>query len=172
MLSAPQFEMLRNLTPAPNFSLQNHQNQACSLAELRGNAPLVLLFFRGAFCATARRDLLSYSDICGRIEGLNARLVAVSVDSPDELMRLRETLELQFPLLSDADFSVSRQYGVYLSDETDAGPQPHGEPAVFVLDGQGRLVFSQIQSGPKGAASANETLLMLLYMAQNGGNYW
>ncbi len=164
--------MLRNLSPAPDFALPDSQNQRQSLVQIRGASPLVLLFFRGAFCATARRDLLAYGDIAERIRALGAEIVAISVDEPAVLTELRAKLELPFELLSDADFAVSRLYGIYESDEIEAGPQPHGEPAVFVLDGQGHLIFSQIQSGPKGAAPANEILLMLLYMANHGGAYW
>ena len=164
--------MLRNLSFPPDFSLPDDQNQLRTLDELRSEKPLVVLFFRGAFCATSRRDLLAYGDIFERIEKLGAGLVAVSVDSSAELQRLRAKLDLKFPLLSDANFAVSARYGVYVSDETDAGPQPHGEPATFVLDARGRLIFSQIQSGPKAAASASEVLLMLLYMTQNDGEYW
>lgn len=164
--------MLRNLSFPPEFTLHDDCNEPRTLSQLRGDSPLALLFFRGAFCATARRDLLSWGDIYERIRGLGANLVAISVDAPSELATLKAGLQLPFSLLSDEDFAVSTRYGVYQSDEIEAGPQPHGEPATFVLDGQGRLLFSQIQSGPKGAAPANEVLLMLLYMAQHEGNYW
>lgn len=164
--------MLRNLSFSPAFALPDADEIVRSLDELRGDGLLVLLFFRGSFCATARRDLFAYSDVYERMRWLGTELVAVSVDAPDELRRLRASLGLEFPLLSDADFAVSRSYGIYASDEIEAGPQPHGEPGTFVLDAQGRLVFSQIQSGPKGAASPNEVLLMLLYMANNDGKYW
>ena len=143
-----------------------------TLDELRNDKPLVVLFHRGAFCATARRDLLAWSDIVERIEWLGAGLVAVSVDVPDELARLKQTLDLGFDLLSDADFSVSRAWGIYESDETDEGPQPHGEPGTFVLERDGKLAFSQLQSGPKGAANPNEILLMLLLMNRQDGFYW
>ena len=164
--------MLRNLSPAPDFALLDDAGQQRSLAELRAERALVIVFFRGAFCATTRRDLLAYGDICERLEMLGAGLVAISVDAPDELRRLRERLELPFTLLSDADFAVSRRYGVYESDERDAGPQPHGEPAVFVLDKDGRIVHWQLQSGPKGHAHADEILLILLWMAHHDGRYW
>jgi peroxiredoxin len=164
--------MLRNLQTPPVFSLPDDAGTLRSLDELHGEKALVLLFFRGAFCATARRDLLAYQDIYERIGWTGAELVAVSVDAPDELRQLREQLGLEFPLLSDANFRVSQQYGIYESDETDEGPQPHGEPGLFVLDARGRLIFSQIQTGPKGACPANEVLLMLLYMQQNGRKYW
>jgi len=166
------FLMFRNGTPAPPFSLFDSDERLRSLSEWTGEKPLVILFFRGAFCATSRRDLLAWGDIHERIEWLGAALIAISVDAPDELARLKENLELPFTLLSDADFAVSRTYGIYESDETDTGPQPHGEPATFVLDRAGNLAFSQLQSGPKGAAPANEVLLMLLLMHKQGGFYW
>lgn len=164
--------MFRNGTPAPPFSLRDSDNRLRSLSEWTGEKPLVLLFHRGAFCGTSRRDLLGWADIHERIEGLGADLIAISADAPAELARLKATLELPFTLLSDADFSVSRTYGIYESDERDAGPQPHGEPGTFVLDRLGRFAFSQLQSGPKGAANANEVLLMLLTMHKQGGFYW
>jgi len=164
--------LLRNNTLAPPFSLLDHAGRERTLAELSRERALVLLFFRGAFCVTARRDLLGWGDVHERIRWLGAELVAVSADPPRELSRLRDSLELPFMLLSDADFAVSRLYGIYESDEIEAGPQPHGEPGTFVLDARGRLLFSQLQSGPKGAAPANEILLMLLFMQQNGGRYW
>lgn len=164
--------MLRNLSLPPDFSLPDWQGQTRSLDEVRGDKTLVLVFFRGAFCATSRRDLLAFADVYERIGWLGAELCAISVDAPHELRRLRDTLDLPFPLLSDENFAVSTAYGIYASDETDAGPQPHGEPGTFVLDAQGRLVFSQLQSGPKGAASTGEIMLMLLWMQRNGGRYW
>lgn len=162
----------RNNTSAPPFSLRDHTGVTRSLHEIRGSNALVLLFFRGAFCATSRRDLLAWGDIHERIRWLGADIVAISVDEPSELSRLKERLELPFALLSDQDFSISELYGIYASDEIEAGPQPHGEPATFVLDDAGRIIYSQLQSGPKGAAPANEILLMLQFMRQHGGRYW
>ncbi len=164
--------MLRNGTAPPAFLLPDSDGRPRSLDELRAEKPLVVLFFRGAFCATARRDLLAWGDLYERIGWLGAGLVGVSVDAPDELARLRNTLQLPFDLLSDSDFSISRAWGIYESDETDAGPQPHGEPGTFVLDRKGNLAYSQPQSGPKGAASANEILLMLQLMNRQDGFYW
>ncbi len=164
--------MLRNGSRPPHFQLPDSTGVFRSLDELRREKPLVVLFHRGAFCATARRDLLAWGDIHERIECLGAGLVAISVDLPEEVARLKTKLELPFELLSDADFSVSRAWGIYQSDETEAGPQPHGEPGTFVLDRTGKLAFSQLQSGPKGAANANEILLMLLLMQRQDGFYW
>lgn len=164
--------MLRNLTPAPEFELLNENGYSRSLQQLRAGRPLVLFFFRGAFCPTSRRDLMNYANTYARIRDVGAHLVAISVDDSDTLRELKARLELPFHLLSDSDFSVSRKYGIYESDETDEGPQPHGEPAVYVLDVDGNIAYSQIQSGPKGHANPAEIALVLLYMQNNGGRYW
>jgi peroxiredoxin len=162
--------MLRNGTAAPEFSLTTHDGRQASLAELRGSAPFLLLFFRGAFCPTARMNLASYNNVAGRMRAIGCGLAAVSADAPETLSALHARLELEFPLLSDAGFVLSRQYGIYESDDGE-GPRPHGEPALFIIDVDGNVAYSQVMTGPKGLANPSEMALMLLYMTQNGGRY-
>lgn len=162
--------MLKNGSAAPDFTLTGHDGASIRLGALSGGKPLLLLFFRGAFCPTARRNLLSYNNVHGRIQSLGCGMAAVSADTPKTLAALHERLELEFPLLSDAGFEVSRRYGVYESDDGE-GPRPHGEPALFILDVDGKLAYSQIMTGPKGLADPAEMALVLLYMTQNGGRY-
>ena len=164
--------MLRNKTLTPDFSLPDENGTRCELAQLRAGKLLTLLFFRGAFCPTARRDLMAYANVYQRLRAMGGELVAISVDEPAALKQLKEQLQLPFRLLSDTGFSVSRRYGVHESDDTDEGPQPHGEPAVFLLDSDGKLAYSQLQSGPKGHANPAELALVVLYMANHNGRYW
>lgn len=162
--------MLRNHAPAPEFTLPDQFGAPRSLDELRGDRPFLLLFYRGAFCPTARKDLLAYANVYGRIQAAGGEMAAISADDADTTRALRDRLELPFPILSDQDFAVSEGYGVYRSDDEE-GPQPHGEPALFIVDVDGRIAYSQIQTGPKGAASPSEMALVLFYMARNGGRY-
>ena len=164
--------MLRNKTPAPEFSLPDENGERWDLAKLRAGKLLALFFFRGAFCPTSTRDLLAYANVYERLRAMGGELVAISVDEPATLKQHKIRLQLPFHLLSDVDFSVSRRYSVYESDETDEGPQPHGEPAVFLLDAEGKIAHSQIQSGPKGHANPAEITLIVFYMAHNNGRYW
>jgi peroxiredoxin Q/BCP len=164
--------MLRNKTAAPSFTLRNEKGEEQTLDDLRGGRPLVLFFFRGAFCPTSARDLMAYGNVYRNLRAMGGAMAAISVDGSDELKSLKQRLKLPFPLLADTDFAVSRRYGVYESDETDEGPQPHGEPAVFVLDSDGHIAYSQLQSGPKGHASAPQIALIVFYMTQHGGKYW
>jgi peroxiredoxin len=164
--------MLRNQTPAPDFTLPDETGRDRSLAEMRAGKILVLLFLRFADCPTTRRDLLTYADVYGRIRSLGGEMVAITADTVEAHRALRECLQLPYSLLSDSGLHVSDRYHIYASDETDEGPQPHGEPAVFVIDIDGNMAYSQVSTGPKGIASPSEIALMLVYMSQNGGMYW
>ena len=162
--------MLRNQTSAPDFSLLDQDSHARSLAELRGDGPLLLFFYRGAFCQTSRAQLLNYADNYSRFRWLGAQVAAICVDPPETSRAMADDLEIQFSLLTDADFSVSQSYHIYQSDDGE-GPQPHGEPAVFIIDVDGNIAFSQVQTGPRASAPATELALVLLYMRENGGRY-
>ena len=161
--------MLANQTPAPEFSLLDQNGKERTLTELRGDQPLLLFYYRGAFCPTSHKQLTDYADIYSRFKPLGAQLVAVSVDDPEKSRQLADELKIEFPLLSDTDFKLAGDYGVYKSD--DEGPQPHGEPAIFIIDADGKIAYSQIQTGPKGSANPAELALVLLYMRDNGGRY-
>ncbi len=162
--------MLRNQTLAPEFSLLDQDGKQQTLTELRGDQPLLLFYYRGAFCPTTHKQLTDYADIYSRFKPLGAQLVAVSVDAPETSQKLADELKVEFPLLSDTEFSLAQDYGVYKSDDTE-GPQPHGEPAIFIIDSEGKIAYSQIQTGPKGSANPAELALVLLYMRDNGGKY-
>lgn len=163
--------MLRNMSPAPGFTLPNESGALVSLDHLRAGRPFLLLFSRFADCPTSRRDLLAYANIQDRLKLIDADMAVITADTPRNHLRIKYQLGLPFPLLSDVDFTVSDLYGVYRSDETDEGPQPHGEPAVFILDIDGRIAYGQWSTGPKGLANPTELALVLLYMSANEGHY-
>lgn len=164
--------MLRNKIPAPAFALPDENGQERSLESLRQGRPFLLLFSRFAACPTSRRDLMAYDNIHSRLQMVGCSMAAITADTVESHRRLHHALGLSFSLLADPGFAVSERYGVYRSDEVEEGPQPHGEPAVFILDVDGNIAYSQVCTGPKGVAGPSEMALMILYMCGNGGRYW
>lgn len=162
--------MLRNGTPAPDFVLRDDKNQETSLRQLHNGQVTLLHFFRGSFCPTSHRDLMNLSDVYERFAMLNAELVCLSADTPAQLAALRRKLGLKMPLLTDENYEIAPLYGVYESEDGE-GPARHAEPALFILDVNGNIAWSQIQSGPKGMASIGEIMLILIMMAANEGVY-
>jgi len=70
---------------------------------------------------------------------LNAEILAVSVEGRDIGQRVSDLLDLQYPVLSDADHQVTDQYGVYnlLGDSL-------ATPSVFLIDLDGIVSWEYV----------------------------
>lgn len=99
--------------------------------------PLVLLFFPLAFSSVCT------AEICGVVREwagwaeLEARVLAISVDSPFALARFAEETGAEFPLLSDFNKTVAASYGVLNRDYF--GMDGVANRAAFVIDGEGLI---------------------------------
>jgi peroxiredoxin len=97
---------------APGFSLPNATGGTVTLDGLLTEGPVVLTFYRGAwcpYCNIALRSLQQYHDA---IAARGARLVAVSPQIPDESLSLTEKHGLAFLVLSDVGSDTAKQYGL------------------------------------------------------------
>lgn len=82
----------------------------------------------------------------------------------------QEENNFPFPILADENFAVLHDYGVYLhDDETDPYEDEgkHGEPAVFLLDENGKLLYQQKQTSPFGRPDAKELRKIAAYIKKN-----
>ena len=89
---------------------------------------------------SVRDDLASYKD-------LNAQVLGISVDSPfaQEAMALKEGLN--FPLLSDFNKDVSKEYGVLYEDFI--GFAGVSKRSAFVISKDGIITFASSSDDPK-----------------------
>jgi peroxiredoxin len=97
---------------APDFALPDSFGNPVALAELRAAGPVVLTFYRGAWCPYCNLQLQAYQRILPQIQASGATLVAVSPQLPDHSLSLIEKHALGFPVLSDSGNQIARQYGL------------------------------------------------------------
>jgi peroxiredoxin len=100
--------------------------------------------------------LAEYRDRYDEIRAAGAEVVAISVDRADQSERLRRELELPFPILSDADRRVVREWNIF-------NPREHGgiaKPSVFVITTGREVLFSSIDSVHK-RVPASDVVRML-----------
>jgi len=78
-------------------------------------------------------------DDYGEFQALNAEILAVSVEEPEMGRYVSELLQLQYPVLADAERRAVDLYGVYnlLGDSL-------ATPSVFVIDQQGVIRWEYI----------------------------
>jgi peroxiredoxin len=121
---------------APDFTLTNQERQPVTLSQLRG-APVVLAFFPAAFSSVCQKELCTFRDSIARLNEARAQVFGVSVDTFFTLKAFHDQQKLTFPLLSDFNKQVIRDYGVY--NEDMIGLKGIARRAVFVID-QGGVV--------------------------------
>jgi peroxiredoxin len=119
---------------APDFTLTSHERQPVTLSRQRGR-PVVLAFFPAAFSSVCEKELCTFRDAMSRLNQVNGQVFGVSVDTFFTLKAFHDQQKLTFPLLSDFNKQVIRDYGVY--NEDMIGLKGIAKRAVFVLDKDG-----------------------------------
>ena len=124
--------MIARGTPAPDFSLPDHQGRQVSLADFSGRK-LVLVFYPLDFSPVCTDQLSIYQEVLPQITDQGATLLGISVDSTWAHRAFRERLGIEIPLLSDFEpkGQVIRRYGAYL-DEVG-----HGNRSLVLIDEDG-----------------------------------
>lgn len=113
---------------APDFELPNQDGDLVRLDDLEGQ-PTVLFFYPGDFTPICTREACSFRDNFEAFRELDATVLGISTDPPDEHARFREEYDLEFDLLSDEDGDVCQAYG--------ADGLLGTKRVTFVLDGRG-----------------------------------
>ncbi len=98
--------------PAPAFSLPGSDGKIYSLADFKGKSAVVLAWFPKAFTGGCTAECKSFAQEGNLLKGLNVAYFTASVDVPDYNKKFAESLSCDYPILSDADKSVAKAYGV------------------------------------------------------------
>jgi len=119
---------------APDFTLTNQDRQPVTLSGQRGK-PVVLAFFPAAFSSVCTKELCTFRDSMAKLGEAKAQVYGVSVDTFFTLKAFQDHEKLTFPLLSDFNKQVIRDYGVF--NEDMIGLKGIARRAVFVIDKEG-----------------------------------
>jgi peroxiredoxin Q/BCP len=97
---------------APAFSLKGSDGKTHSLADYKGKKAVVVAWFPKAFTKGCTAECKSFREKSSDMKALNVAYFTASVDTPEENKKFAESLDLDYPILSDPDKSVARAYGV------------------------------------------------------------
>jgi peroxiredoxin len=97
---------------APEFSLPNARGRMTRLSDLLRRGPVVLVFYRGAWCPYCNSQLHDLQERLAEFEELGASLVAISPQTPDNSLSLVQKHSLTFEVLSDVNSYVASDYGI------------------------------------------------------------
>lgn len=126
---------------APNFTLKDSDGNDVSLKDFKGG-PVVVLFFPLAFTGVCTKELCAVRDSIGVYNSLNAKVLAISVDSFFTLAQFKNQQNLNFPLLSDFNKEVSKAYGSYYDEFF--GMHGVSKRSAFIIDADQKIVYSEV----------------------------
>ena len=86
---------------APSFTLPSATGRVVTLAERLAEGPIVLTFYRGAWCPYCNLTLHALQEAHADIKARGAQLIAISPQIPDESLSLTEKHQLGFDVLSE-----------------------------------------------------------------------
>ncbi len=130
-------------TQAPDFTLRRKTPEGMidvTLSDHFGKDIVVLMFVPGAFTRVCTAQFCSLSNETEEIPG--AIVYGITVDSAycQEAWSIADGITI--PLISDFTHSVTKAYDVVL--ESLSGMGPASKRAVFVLDRDGVIIYTQV----------------------------
>jgi peroxiredoxin len=141
--NAPDFTLVTKTTDGP---------QLVKLSDEIGKSNIVLLFFPMAFTSVCTDELCAISSGIKDYEALDAKVFAISGDSPFAQEAWAQKEGISLPLLSDYEHSVAKDYGIaYEQFLPDANLIMGGvaKRSAFLIDKKGIVRFADVQDHPK-----------------------
>jgi len=127
---------------APTFTLVSSEKEEISLDNYK-DKNVVLLFFPLAFTSVCTTELCTMRDDMAKYDDMDAQILAVSVDSPFTLEKFKAEQNLNFPLLSDFNKEVSRNYDSLYEDFV-MGMKGVSKRSAFVIDKEGTVRYAEV----------------------------
>ncbi len=124
--------------PAPDFTLAADDGTRTSLKEHRGKK-VVLYFYPKDDTPGCTKEACSFRDNLARVTTKGAVLLGVSRDNTRSHVKFKEKFDLNFPLLSDDDGTVTEAYGVWKKKNLYGRVSMGIERTTFLIDEQGRI---------------------------------
>ena len=99
-------------TKAQPFELHDHNGKLVKSSDLLINGPLVICLFRGRWCPFCVGQLEAMNATYPEIQKSGASMIAISPQTIQQSYFMADQHKLRFPLLSDAENKVARQFGL------------------------------------------------------------
>lgn len=140
----------------PSVSLADQEGMMINLNAVVAMKPTVLVFYRGGWCPFCNKQLSALQEIQSFLDKKGYQIIAISTDSPENLRSTSKKNELGYKLLSDADLSVTKQFGLAfkaperyadLLEKFTGGKDTESllpVPSVFILNKAGVIKFEYI----------------------------
>lgn len=178
---------------APDFTLNNQAGESRRLRDYLANGPLVVTFYRGAWCPYCNLQLKEYDDRLEEITAAGATLVAITPEKPGALDILASTgapsevvdmavKQVAFDVLHDPGNAVAQSWGLVfelpeshrqllrsLSVDIEAlngdASWTFADPATYVIKPTGEIAWAFVPNNYRKRAEVEQILTALQRIA-------
>lgn len=150
----------------PDVNLVTVAGETIALKAEIAKKPTILVFYRGGWCPFCNVHLAELRLLQPDMDKMGYQMIAISTDAPEGLKNTVEKNQLSYSLLSDADLTAAKAFGLAFK-----APERYGEmlvktsggkntmkllpvPAVFIIDTQGVIKYEHINPNFKERVSA------------------
>lgn len=117
---------------APDFALSDPSGHTYRLSSYKGKSPVIVYFYPKANTAGCTIQACGIRDDWSKFKENNIPVFGISVDDKAEIKKFIDKYDLNFPLLSDKDKRVSKEYDVLNERGTD-------KRLTFIVDKEGKI---------------------------------
>ena len=132
---------------APDFTLENENNEKVSLADFKDKHHVLLIFVRGEWCPLCHIMLRTYMKESVQFREKNVFLLVVGPDPTGVNKKMAQDLKLDFHILSDPSLKVTHSYRLKIKAEHLMHADNYNEekevplPASFLIDKKGNIRY-------------------------------
>ena len=108
----------------------------------------LIVVYRGRHCPICSRYLAKLDGMAKRFTELDTEIIAVSADPRDRAEQAKAEWAIGFDIAYGLSLDAMRALGLYISAPTDGAPHPFPEPALFVVNPEGRAQIIEIANAP------------------------
>ena len=136
---AEEKAMLKEGDKAPDFKLQGSDGKEYSLKQFAGKQAVVIAWFPKAFTGGCTAECKNMKENGDAIRKYDVAYFTASVDDAPLNKKFAESLQVDYPILSDPDKKVAEAYGVVYTGRAVA------ERWTFYIDKEG--IIKEIDKG-------------------------
>lgn len=122
-----------------DFSLPCGDDQIFTLSEQQGHW-VVLYFYPKDDTKGCTQEALDFNTLIDKFKALHAKIIGISPDTPKSHTKFKAKYNLDFPLLSDEDKTVSNSFKVWVEKSLYGRKYMGIERSTFLIDPHGVVV--------------------------------
>ncbi len=128
-------DVLKPGDKAPDFSLQGSDGKTYKLSDFKGKKAVVLAWFPKAFTGGCTAECKSFRETGELLKKFDVAYFTASTDTPELNKKFAESLEADYPILSDPTRETAKAYGVV------AGEKKTASRYTFYIGKDGKILY-------------------------------